>query len=416
MKKKFVSLLLAACLLVVALPLAASADENSISFNHTSYETIVRDAKEGVEDSTQGAFRNNGFLYDIDGNGIQELILSYCYPTNMYGNWFCCVYTKINGRVKPILENEGIASPGFFKNDGRFGIMSYNGHTYFGIDRQVGDKVGSGSNIRLYAYKNGTLSLSKRFEPYWHGVENTYSITEYAGPNFDNGTERKVSKAEYEAALNSVKYVALAEQKNEYLQDSYAVGKDYDTLLAEVKAYEASNVAGFDDVHQENYFAKPVQWAVENNITSGTGTAAFSPNQPCTRAQAVTFLWRAAGQPEPQSTSNDFIDVKPGAYYEKAVQWAVENNITGGTGNNTFSPDSVCTRAQIVTFLYHAASSPAISGNSSFNDVKAGSYYENAVKWAVENGITSGTGGNSFSPNNNCVRGQIVTFLYNYYN
>ncbi len=172
----------------------------------------------------------------------------------------------------------------------------------------------------------------------------------------------------------------------------------------------------FTDVPADAYYAEPVKWAVENNITGGIDETHFGPQASCTRAQAVTFLWNAAGRPEPQGNGNQFTDVKSGSYYEKAVQWAVENNITGGTGNNTFSPDSVCTRAQIVTFLYHAASSPAISGNSSFNDVKFGSYYENAVKWAVENGITSGTGDGRFSPGDNCVRGQIVTFLYNYHN
>ncbi len=175
-------------------------------------------------------------------------------------------------------------------------------------------------------------------------------------------------------------------------------------------------VAGFRDVFEDDYYAKPVQWAVENNVTGGVGEGKFGPNQSCTRAQAVTFLWNAANRPEPQGNGNRFTDVKSGSYYEKAVQWAVENNITGGTDSTHFSPDSTCTRAQIVTFLYHAASSPAVSGSGSFNDVKSGSYYENAVKWAVENGITSGTGNGKFSPYDNCVRAQIVTFLYNYHN
>ncbi len=168
----------------------------------------------------------------------------------------------------------------------------------------------------------------------------------------------------------------------------------------------------FTDVPANAYYAQPVAWAVENNITGGTDKTHFSPSASCTRAQAVTFLWNAANRPEPQGSGNQFIDVKPGSYYEKAVQWAVENNITGGTDSTHFSPGETCTRAQIVTFLYHAASSPAVSGSGSFNDVKSGSYYENAVKWAVENGITSGTGNGKFSPYDNCVRGQIVTFLY----
>ncbi len=153
---------------------------------------------------------------------------------------------------------------------------------------------------------------------------------------------------------------------------------------------------------------------MENGITAGTDKTHFSPNTSCTRAQAVTFLWRAAGEPEPQNTTTKFNDVKAGSYYEKAVQWAVENGVTAGTGEATFSPNATCTRAQIVTFLYRAENSPEITGNNSFSDVKTGAYYENAVKWAVENNITSGTGGNKFSPDSNCIRGQIVTFLYRY--
>lgn len=170
----------------------------------------------------------------------------------------------------------------------------------------------------------------------------------------------------------------------------------------------------FADVPASAYYADAVKWAVDNGITAGTDKTHFSPNASCTRAQAVTFLWRAAGEPEPQNTNMKFNDVKAGSYYEKAVQWAVENGVTAGTGETTFSPNATCTRAQIVTFLYRAENSPEIIGNNSFNDVKTGAYYENAVKWAVENNITSGTGGNKFSPDNNCIRGQIVTFLYRY--
>ncbi len=172
----------------------------------------------------------------------------------------------------------------------------------------------------------------------------------------------------------------------------------------------------FTDVKNSEYFYDAVQWAVEKGITSGTDKTHFSPNQSCTRAQAVTFLWRAAGLPEPAGTGTAFTDVKAGAYYEKAVQWAVEQGITAGTGDGKFSPEAVCTRAQIVTFLHRAEKSPEASGGSAFSDVKAGEYYEKAVKWAVEQGITAGTGNGKFSPNERCTRGQIVTFLYRCYN
>lgn len=154
--------------------------------------------------------------------------------------------------------------------------------------------------------------------------------------------------------------------------------------------------------------------SVENDITSGTSAATFGPDDSCTRAQAVTFLWKAAGKPEPAGTDTGFTDVKAGDYFEKAVRWAVENGITSGTDNEKFSPSDKCTRAQIITFLWKVnGSQPAEGGAAdSFGDVASSAYYANAVAWAVENGITSGTGNGTFSPNQKCTRAQIVTFLY----
>ena len=167
----------------------------------------------------------------------------------------------------------------------------------------------------------------------------------------------------------------------------------------------------FRDVKQSDYYYDAVKWAVEKGITEGTSIDTFSPHASCTRAQTVTFLWRAAGSPEPTGTVNPFSDLSPNAYYYKAVLWAVENGITQGTSTDTFSPDATVTRGQTVTFLHRAAGSPA-AGNDSFNDVSANAYYAKAVAWANENGITSGTGSNKFSPNADCTRGQIVTLLY----
>ncbi len=168
----------------------------------------------------------------------------------------------------------------------------------------------------------------------------------------------------------------------------------------------------FIDVQAGAYYADAVAWAVDNGITNGTSANTFSPDASCTRAQMVTFLWRAAGSPIPSSTANPFNDVKSDQYYMSAVQWAVEKGITTGTSANTFSPDATVSRGQTVTFLYRFAGSPEASGSSSFSDVPANQYYANAVKWAVDEGITNGTSANTFSPVNDCTRGQIVTFLY----
>ncbi len=168
---------------------------------------------------------------------------------------------------------------------------------------------------------------------------------------------------------------------------------------------------GFDDVPEDAYYADAVEWAVENGVTSGTSDTTFSPNAACTRAQAVTFLWRANGCPEPQTANNPFADVSADAYYYKAVLWAVEQGITVGTSATTFSPNDTCTRAQIVTFLYRAAGEPATTGTL-FDDVAASAYYAEAVKWAVAEGITVGTSDTTFSPDANCTRAQIVTFIF----
>ena len=167
----------------------------------------------------------------------------------------------------------------------------------------------------------------------------------------------------------------------------------------------------FVDVKASDYFYDAVLWAAEKGVTSGADALHFSPNAPCTRAQIVTFLWRAAGSPAPKNMSS-FADVPADAFYAKAVAWAVENGITGGTGDGKFSPDATCTRAQAVTFLYRASGAPAVSGNAAFSDVAANAYYAAAVTWAEKNGITGGIGGGLFGSNNNCTRAQIVTFLY----
>ena len=171
----------------------------------------------------------------------------------------------------------------------------------------------------------------------------------------------------------------------------------------------------FVDVKSGDYYYDAVLWAAKNGITSGTDAVHFSPEQPCPRAQLVTFLWRAAGAPEPKGTAASLTDVASGSYYEKAVAWAIENGITAGTGEGKFSPDATCTRAQAVTFLARALNAKAASA-AEFSDVPTDSYFADAVAWAAANGVTEGIGGSLFGSDNDCTRGQIVTFLYRAYN
>ena len=169
----------------------------------------------------------------------------------------------------------------------------------------------------------------------------------------------------------------------------------------------------FYDVPNGAYFYEAVKWAVKNGITTGVGNDLFAPEQPCTRAQIVTFLWRAAGSPEPK-TASSFTDVSASAYYAKAVAWAIENGITNGMTETTFAPNATCTRGQSVTFLHRALKGTA-SGSTNFTDVKSDAFYADAINWAVANNVTNGTSNTTFSPNADCTRAEIVTFLYRAY-
>ena len=199
-------------------------------------------------------------------------------------------------------------------------------------------------------------------------------------------------------------------------KDTTKAGKDMaeraHKLGLELIDYLLSHKNPFVDVKGSDYFYDAVQWAVAQGVTSGTDATHFSPKAACTRAQAVTFLWRAAGSPEPKDSANPFTDVKAGSYYEKAVLWAVENGITNGTSDTTFSPDAKCNRAQIVTFMWRAAKSPEDAPACAFGDVAAEAYYAKAVNWAVDKKVTSGTGADAFSPDADCTRAQIAAFLY----
>lgn len=183
-------------------------------------------------------------------------------------------------------------------------------------------------------------------------------------------------------------------------------------LVEYITKDEALQTSVFTDVKEGAYYVDAVNWAVDKKVTSGKTETTFAPNDSCTRAQAVTFLWRAAGSPEPTASEMTFTDVKADSYYDKAVLWAVENKITSGMSDTLFAPDATCSRSQIVTFLYRMQNSPESKAENPFTDVKADAYYANAVLWAVENGVTTGASATTFDPAGDCTRGQIVTFLY----
>ena len=240
--------------------------------------------------------------------------------------------------------------------------------------------------------------------------------------------KRQVYTDESVAALNTavdrvVRGKAFVSQANvdamaKAIEDAIAAlqykDADYTMFIGAIAAFlKEVETSPFSDVSTSAYYYEAVKWAQEKGITGGIGNGLFGPNQPCTRAQIVTFLWRAAGSPEPKTMSS-FADVSMDAYYAKAVAWAVENGITTGTGDGKFSPDATCTRAQSVTFLFRAIGK-LVDSKAEFSDVLTDSYYANAVAWAVENGVTNGIGDGLFGPDNSCTRAQIVTFLFRAY-
>ena len=227
-------------------------------------------------------------------------------------------------------------------------------------------------------------------------------------------TENTINIAEKEVTIacvsGSVKVTGT--QHNDASGGASSSGSAASTEIVEAAQEPAQTKTEFVDVLKTAFYYDAVQWAVAGGITNGVGGDHFEPDGVCSRAQAVTFLWRAAGSPEPVVLSNPFSDVVTGSYYYKAVLWAVAEGITNGTGTDTFSPDATVDRAQTVTFLWRANGSEHSKGTSPFHDLAAGAYYADAVQWAVENHITGGTGTNTFSPGAFCTRAQIVTFLF----
>ena len=288
-------------------------------------------------------------------------------------------------------------------------------------------KTEAGANYEVGAVTKGTLTVNPRSSSGGGGGSSvsTYSVT--VGKT-DNGS---VSVSPKSASKGDTVTITVTPDKGYVLETLTVLDKnDKEIKLTEkngkytftmpaskvtVKATfmdDNTMLNYFVDVKVGDYFYDAVLWAAEKGITSGTDATHFSPNAACTRAQIVTFLWRAAGSPEPKNMSS-FTDVPADSYYAKAVAWAVKNGITGGTGNGKFSPDAPCTRAQMATFLWRANGSPKVTGTTPFSDVSAGTYYCNAVLWAYEQNITNGTGGRKFSPDATCTRAQMVQMLKN---
>ena len=247
--------------------------------------------------------------------------------------------------------------------------------------------------IRAISGLNGSISPSG-WTSVRHGWDQTFTITPDKG---------------YAVAKVLVDGKSVGSAKSYTFKN---VTKDHTIEVVFMKANGNPQTGVFVDVPEGSYYEEAVDWAVEKGITTGTGNNYFTPDGICTRAQAVTFLWRVAGSPTPKTEAMVFEDVLDGSYYYEAVLWAVENGITVGTSATTFSPELTCSRAHIVTFLWRAANSPSVKMDNPFTDVAADAYYIDAVLWAVKHKITAGTTLSTFSPDEGCTRAQIVTFLY----
>ena len=268
--------------------------------------------------------------------------------------------------------------------------------TYIGSGGSSGGGGGGGHTyhtIRAISGLNGSISPSS-WTSVRHGWDQTFAITPDKG---------------YAVAKVLVDGKSVGSVKSYTFKN---VTKDHTIEVVFMKANGNPQTGVFVDVPEGSYYEEAVDWAVEKGITTGTGNNYFTPDGICTRAQAVTFLWRVAGSPTPKTEAMVFEDVLDGSYYYEAVLWAVENGITVGTSATTFSPELTCSRAHIVTFLWRAANSPSVKMDNPFTDVAADAYYIDAVLWAVKHKITVGTTLSTFSPDEGCTRAQIVTFLY----
>ena len=300
----------------------------------------------------------------------------------------------------------GMRGAGSFKIEDNCAVFTIYGFSTFELSGTVtyvapSSGGGSSSSSRRYdvsapSVKHGDVTVSPKTAS--KGDTVTITVKPDSGYELDTLTVK-------DASGSKIKVKDKGDGKFTFTMPASKV-----TVSAEFAEIETLD---FADVSTDAYYYEAVKWAAKKGITGGTGDGTFNPNGSCTRAHIVTFLWRAAGSPEPKSTVS-FADVPAGSYYAKAVAWAVENGITLGTGDGTFSPDATCTRAQSVTFLYRALGTAPTTVNG-FTDVTADAFYTDAVAWAVENGVTNGTTDSTFSPDNGCTRAQIVTFLFRAY-
>ncbi len=350
----------------------------SYSFNGTNTETNTYTV--GLPAGTFYLRITGGSFYENSG---------YCARFSSKTYTFCLNFEKTEYAEKENNETAAQATPSSVDRKYQGSINDQNDVDWYRLTL-------SGRQNVILKFEHKAVSDS---QDYWKAELFDDQMDSLATESF-SGTESSALRGGY--TLSAGTYF-LKISGGGYSGSRYSSTPYYLTFVAK----------GFIDVPGSAYYADAVDWAVKNGITSGTAPFLFSPEAGCTRAQVVTFLWRAAGSPKPKILSSPFIDVKKGSYYYDAVQWAVQKNITTGTDATHFSPDDICTRGQVVTFLRRFRENPKPKSSSNpFIDVKKGSFFYQAVLWAVQQNITKGTDSTHFSPNDTCTRAQVVTFLY----
>ena len=376
MKKRVLTLLLALLMVCALLPFGALAADLS------PYDDLIMNS---------ATTSDIGMLRDMDGNGTEELIM-------VLGDedLVAQVYTISGGQAKQLLslplyqDDSGYSDLSVVPSGSRYQVATQI-ETYTPAGTYDGSSVyWTEGAITFYQLSGGSLQKVD--------VMN-YRLLCQEGTNMyyvDRSTVTRNGKSISNSEMN-----AVAARFHDDCCDFYPMQQVYNAVQG-----------FFQDVADDMYYTDPVDWAVYNDITKGVSNVDFAPDATCTRAQVVTFLWRAAGRPEPTSRSNPFRDVKSDAYYYNAVLWAVEKGITNGVSATAFGPDQSCTRGQVVTFLWRFRGAPKMSANNPFGDVRYGEYYYDAVLWAVSQNVTNGVSATAFGPNQTCTRAQIVTFLY----
>lgn len=420
MKKIVLTLVAAVIMATLALVVGVDkkvvrAEENTIVKSGTCGEnsTWTLDSEGTLEISGSGAIENRAFfgcndfcsklIFSEGINVIGDYAFAYC--PNFVGD------LVLPSEVTSIGDYAFAGCPGF---TGRLvlseGIESIGKSAFSGCYGFTGELVlpTTLTNIAEFTFSGCSGLLGELVIP-----EGITRIDRYAFAECDSLEKIVIENAE----------CVIADQSHTFPKGAVLSGHTGSTVEAYARKYgrefevlESAQMNPFTDISEGEYYYQPVLWAVKNNVTAGLSNDEFGPEIFCTRGQVITFIWRANGCPEPRTMSTEFVDIYGEDYYYKAVLWAVEQGIASGTTATTFSPDAQATRGQIVTFLYRAANKPAVNETScDFNDVEKGAYYYDAVLWAVENAITSGTSVTTFEPDSVCTRGQVVTFLHRMY-